>query len=596
MPLKPLKYYIMKTKLTLLLLSFPIFLISKTNSDYFNSKTIEFCSEISKLDSLIEENHQSIILKIELDKKTDGLIKHKLINSNENLVYDNLTPNQKSKELIELLIEELKLNDNLKTIVEKERRMSCVKQFYTLYLLEFYYSYNNNESVVPFDFNKNIKIIKSRLQEIESEEYVFYSSNEAKPIKFKSISLQHANDFLMIGDLNQDRDMTGAFNLSIATDFFKARWFNIGWLHYLFTKTYPIEIARTPIVTYQTIDVGGVGFTPYIRYKDRTKIADLVYKMDRPFAFYTYLGRSKYRLWPRNRIRQRGQFQIGFLGLDAGRAVQASLHKDAIVSSQKVYGWENQIGSGGRLLFQLNHRWDFTIHNKDIKPYFGSNLFVRTEGFLGGYLTALDVGLYWTSLNFKQTSGQNELNFNRRKGSSKIFKSNFLLEGGIRYRRVIHNSTLEGFGYFNTFINDKYDDEAESVYVLNQDYYQKFDNNFNTKWSYPKPPKSQDDVIRNIVLIDFKVSVRFRKMMVYYCASFHTKEFEFDYLGDIDIENTILTNDNLNAENQNPNYNTILTNEEYKTYFNSKVFDEIVKYQERKFYGFGTIGVTWLIN
>lgn len=475
-----------------------------------------------------------------------------------------------------LMIDDYQMDENvIKMSVSRMRSQVSIE-----ILLNYYEEFINGENYkkMPEEMQiRNMKIISSRLSNIQSKNYVLYQSPYAQNKKVKSIELHMDNDVFMLGkNVNQDREYTGGGALAFTTDYLKWRWFNTRWLRdKLFKKDESgmrVLQTRRVMLSYQSIKLGMQFYTPYIRYRSNFDLADTLYKLDRPFASYVYLERSKFRIWSKGLVRSEGNFQIGKVGTNIGRDIQAVLHQDATVSSQKVYGWDKQINNGGRWTIQVNHKIDvmlFSNTNRHISifnKWFRNNISLNTcdveyhkrfntysswELFLGTYYTAVGTGLYMSAADFKSQSGQNMLM--ARKKNIKEYGFNW--EIGFKYRRVVHNTTLEGIGFTQSFPDDRHDDESLSPYVI---------------------PK--DKIRRDLFFLDAKIAVRWRKMTVYYSLSYFPKEYE------IDLEDYSSLSKFANA------------NDDDQSFYRNKVIPELQNFNAKKYYGFGRIGVNWIVE
>lgn len=445
-----------------------------------------------------------------------------------------------------------------------------------LYYAEWSKSEAYSSSVLsPYETERNLTLISQRLEKIDHAELMLYASSTSTQQKIKSIEVNHGNDiftdFSLLG-INQDREMTGSFRISVTTDFFKARFLNLGK---------PIverilKIDHSEVLSYQTLTFGGIGFTPYIRYQDNIELADTFHAYDRPFGSFVYIARSKNRLWQKGLVRQMGEFQVGFVGLEAPDVVQASLHRDVVTSSQRVYGWDKQIGSPGRLAIQLNHDFDFLLLSNTNKykgllnkqkaslnlqnesRYSGANLIGTLEGKIGSYMTAIGGGVRFSTLDFMKQSGQHIIKANQKKED----EVGVHFETGLKYRRVIHNAMLEGIGFLKPFDKDSFDIDPINVYTLT----------------------GNTQVQRNMFYFDWKVVFRYRKMAFYLQQTFHNLAYKvtpFDANSAAAID--LLTS--------NPSFDTTREN-----HYNETIREEYSSLYDRGWYGFGTIGMTWLLD
>ena len=502
----------------------------------------------------------------------------------------------------DILISYLQMDKDIYNDTQIAANVSCLEKHTTLQYLSSVYEdqMQNYPYVSKAVKRRNFKLIKEQLAYLEDAIFVHYKSAQADHKNVKEIQAGMLNDNQVPGGFNQDRDYTGGGKLTISTDLFAGRWLNLGWLRYIGKdrKDRPHPI----MMSYQSLSVGMKFYTPYIRYRNNFDLADSLFQHDRPFASFVFLERSKYRLWPKGLIRNHGTFQIGKIGTDLGRDIQAVLHQDAAVQSQKVYGWQNQVGQGGRWLIQLNQEWDFLLFSTTNKYHsfvsqnwrnkrhyansnFGLNVIGTSEVMFGGYMTAYGGGLRLSSSDFTKQSGTWTLKpFGDARGKKSIkpyggnvFEFGISLDAGFRYRRIVHNTMLEGFGYNLTYKDDQYDDESESVYTLNQAYYeQQNELADNDKSTYDRVSPDVDQVNRDLLLFDFNLNLRFRKMMLFWHVTLQQREFtdsEIDFVGLLP-----------------------LVQPEDQSFYLQKTIPELQAYRDKKFYGFGTVGATWLLG
>ncbi len=453
--------------------------------------------------------------------------------------------------------------------------------------------------ISAYDIAQQLEAIAERVHDVEEQQFSMYRTHSAAAQKLKAFNLNHGNDFLATPLLhNQDQEMTGNFRFEFSTDKFKARWLDLGWIgsgifgesKNAAYRAHKLKNPKYEMLSYQNISLGGDGYTPYIRYLNNTILADTLHQNDRPFGSYVYLERRKFRLWPKGLIRQNGTFQIGMIGLMTGQFLQAQLHKDAVTESQKVYGWEKQVGNGGRVLMQLCQEVDVMLYSSTNKysslfalnkpqtskrrrtsnlgmqnafgdlprAYAGFNLSANMNVQYGGYLTALTTGLTVSSLDFLHQSGHIAV-VSRRKNQ---FNFGWHVEASMKYRYVVHNTMLEGLGYTKTFAPDDYDDENSSIYVL-----------------------SKTVVNRHLWLAEFKAVLQWRKMTMYYKLNLSRVEYTLPKVDLNSPEIMAIVNDH--TANEDPNF---------YNYFTQNIRPEFERAQSRKFYGYGVVGVTWMFD
>lgn len=450
---------------------------------------------------------------------------------------------------------------NKRSNTEVERTIAEFDQSFTLQYL--YSRIKDMEDTLPkLVTEQNKKFLIDRIDIQGQKIYTHYENYSSKPNVLKGYEMYHENDVLLAAYwMNQDREMTGAFKFSFFTDYFKCRWLPLG------TR----KQTQQNILTYQTISIGGSGYTPYIRYYNNIELADSIHKYDRPFCSYAYLERAKNRVWLKGLVRQKGEIQGGMIGTN-GYLIQAKIHEDVNVSAQHVYGWDKQIAKGGRLFLQMNQKWDFLLYSNSNKyssivlprtinvanpgakkRYRGVNFSSEFDLRYGTLMTSLGGGIRFSTLNFLQQSGNHMISNNPR-----FYNVHYgwKFDVGISYRHVIHNSTLEGLGLLNKFPEDKHDIVKSDTYVLN------------------------DKLInRDLFIIDFGFSFKFRKTTVFYRCLFHTREYN-SQLSRVDyskLEHLVATED--------------------KEYYHNTIQKEQNQFlNDFKWYGYGTIGISWLID
>lgn len=468
--------------------------------------------------------------------------------------------------------------------------VSVLKSHHTLQYLSQEYNTRiktpEYEAVAPFIKDRNFRLIQDRLALVENERFVHYKSNESFTRALKEVDLYMDNDVL-VPPFNQDRDYTGGGALTFTTDYFAWRWLNTGWLtDFSKNRSSGLEKHKPIMMAYQSLSIGMQFYTPYIRYRNNFALADTLFQHDRPFGSYVYVDRSKYRIWPKGFVRHRGSLQVGRIGTNWGRDIQATLHKDAVVESQKVYGWDRQIGQGGRWLVQVNHTMDVLLYSQSnryrsvFKPYdspkrerkSGLNIIATADLRYGGFLSAAGGGLRVANRDFTTLSGGNML----KPRKNNTYRLGLYAYAEVSYRYIIHNSMLEGFGYRTTFTDDLYDDEAVSVYTLNEAFYKsQNEQGLDGERRYPRTPAKFDQLNRNLLFYKAGLGLRSRQMSVYFNISIHTREFKDSTLDLQALESLVAPED--------------------IDFYRGQVVDELTTYRNRKFYACGQIGVAWLV-
>lgn len=490
--------------------------------------------------------------------------------NDRNLSFDSIQ-NKYKVNIETVFINLLDLDDSNNNMVKL-----FVEEIDNPFTLELLYStiddiYFLSNSIPKFIEQENLNIIKAKIESTDKKTYVFYENYNSKTDFFKGFEMYHENDVFsfFLPKTNQDRELTGGFKFSIITDQLKWRWLRLG------------NKKEDNILTYQTISMLGSGYTPYIRYRNNYALNDTLQSFDRPFSSFMCIERAKHRTWSKGLVRHQGEFQIGAMGISQGRKIQAQLHKDLITSSQFVRGWDNQIASGGRMVFQLNHKLDLLLFSntnryqtvfrpntyKVFKPkkLIGTNLFSESEFRIGTINTDFSLGLRFSTLDFLNQSGNQMIKrpentfccirfFNKDEFS-------FKFDIGLKYKYVFHNSTLQGLGIFKTFDEDPYDNEPIDVYYL-----------------------TNNEIEKNIFTFDFGLNVKFRKTTVFYRQYIYTLEYK-SRLNNVDLQNPYFIS-LLDPKDLEFYQNKVI--KEQQSFLNKKIFG-------RQIYSYGTLGISWLI-
>lgn len=411
------------------------------------------------------------------------------------------------------LIDTLDLKNGLADENELRRRLEYLNTYHSIsyiyaefdkFVVQQEKTSNSNRSYI-YGLKRNQKALVDRMNYIFERDYIHYRNPIFSKKIMKEITFFHDNDVFMIplsaNIRNEDKYYTGGGRLEMKTDFLKMRF-----LLNIFPE------VRKRVLSYQGVFAGIAAYTPYIRYKD-IAMADRIanYEKDRPFGSYEYFGRSKYRMHYRGLWRWKSQFSIGIIGGKKGSIAQSIIHRDQAWKSVKVIGWDRQIANGGRFAMNIDHKIDLMLFSKeralfnkanrwDNKPAKGND-YINVSSTLGlhvgNYLTAIDFGLGFSTLNFIEQNGDN----NYRLKNGKLFRWKVYVNAYGRW--VIHNSMLEGFGLFNTYPDDPYDDEPISVYQL-----------------------ERDQVVPLVYYLEVGASMRMNKTTLFLKWVYNTKEFE----------------------------------------------------------------------
>ncbi|MFM1999750.1 MAG: hypothetical protein RL204_1697, partial [Bacteroidota bacterium] len=344
-------------------------------------------------------------------------------------------------------------------------------------------SYNRLEETELYR-NKQKEIVNTRMEEVMSKEFSNYRFTNTSKSWLKWISASHSNDVLFFSypGLNDDRDYTGGFRFEAATDKFKMRFF-------------PGGLNSRNWYTYQSIFIGGDGYTPYLRDTCVFNSPTAVDSLDRPYASYQYFGRTKYRISRRGRVSLKGEFRLGTIGKSNPGALQALIHRDLVYTAVTPNGWESQIANGGRiaisyiasgelLLFKRGH-----LDNHMIYPSLLWNF------SLGHDNTSFAIGCNLSNKSLKERGGI-DLNFT----SPNWFDVTWNYSTSIRYMQ--HNTMLEGYG-ITKMVVDEDPNSPRDAYVL-----------------------QKNQVERWIWRNDFSVNFMFDHMGIFIKQSIWTPEFK----------------------------------------------------------------------
>lgn len=342
-------------------------------------------------------------------------------------------------------------------------RLDCINHVETITWLEFVIS-NKIDSLEmqpdnspgtralygsPTVLKEALVSVRNRIDELMGKEFSMYRFTETSKKVIKSVYVEHTNDFFSIH--NNDRDLTGAFRFEVATDIFKLRLFSS------FSDKWWNLNSRS-WYSYQSVFIGGEGYTPYLRDTSIFKKSDSFDPDDRPYASIKYFGRAKYRIYRHGQFRMFSQLKIGSIGSADPDNIQSTIHRDITIGSFKPQGWGAQIAAGGRIavsyeiepeLMIISKNWLISRKWTDVTAMKGLdwiNLSMFGEAKFGHEMTSVGVGLNFSNRNFKESGGIHIpfISGGPKNFASFLKKTTFNIKG--QYRYVIHNSMLEGYG------------------------------------------------------------------------------------------------------------------------------------------------------
>lgn len=379
------------------------------------------------------------------------------------------------------------------------------------------YIKNLNESdEYKSKLNENLNLLNEALSRLLERDLIDYANSQSSHEIIKGVEVSLLNDLFtptcVLGITpNLDKNLSGGGELEVRTDLFKMR------LHFLslLAKDRPINLNGDRWYRYQSICLGLDVYTPFIRPAREDGDTIRIFKnqnsinyWDRPFFSYKYIGRKVYRLNLQENVRLSKTLTIGVIGSDAGRGVQALLHRDVTVGSVTPRGWASQIAFGGRYGFQYDSRIDVLLISsgsgviRDLRPCKPNvNVTAQGELFLGYSLNAVQLGLRYSNKSFAATNGHY-----MPQGD----KNQFLFDVGLNLRYVVRNGTLEGYG----FLKDAVDEDPKSpfdIYAL-----------------------SKDRVVPWVALLDLNLGVKIGKSLLYWRSVYYSEEYRLIYADSYD--------------------------------------------------------------
>lgn len=334
---------------------------------------------------------------------------------------------------------------------------------------------------------RNLKVVESHMNYILDYYYCQYKNTNTSHQAIKGVFIEIDNDLFAYN--NQDMNYTGGGRFELTTDYLKMQLLPF--------------LNKEKILSYQGVFVGFKAYTPFIRDTSIFKTETSFDVEDRPFASYSFIGRSKYRIHSCGHMRLRSEFKAGVIGGNIGNIVQSIIHRDQFVTSLKPYGWESQIANGGRFAWNLDQYFDFMlfsgngdIFNLNRERNTWLNIPVMVDLHLGNELTSFGGGIGFSNLSFKDRSGNEDI----RPSKSKKVRLN--LSVNAKYSYVMHNSMLEGIGVFETFPDDDDPLAPKDIYRL-----------------------EADEVVRHLFLAELFIGIQTMKATVYWKLTINTEEY-----------------------------------------------------------------------
>lgn len=295
----------------------------------------------------------------------------------------------------------------------------------THYLLKGFYENTLTKSErdsVSINLVAKTKFLQDSYESIT--EYYRYFNAEKKILK--GVRVYTDNDLFTFFD-NRDHEYTGGLRVELITDYFGLKILSFKRDHLY--------------LTYQAVFFGFELYTP-----DVLNVQDIgdLNPLDRPFASFQYVGRSRNVIRYDGTYRSSGEFKIGIMGGDVSRNFQRIIHRD-ISDSENNNGWDYQIANGGRFAFQYNnsHEWMYKVKNRNLYLNYGFNFGVGWEkNFLAPTISL-------TNKSFFQRNPHNAISshstfFGTQKWWKQIKETAFY-EIKLQPEYVMYNSMLQGY-------------------------------------------------------------------------------------------------------------------------------------------------------
>ncbi|WP_299627220.1 lipid A-modifier LpxR family protein [uncultured Tenacibaculum sp.] len=205
-------------------------------------------------------------------------------------------------------------------------------------------------SLTRNDVTKNTAFLQKYYDSVT--EYYRYFKSDKKIIK--GVRVYTDNDAFAVFD-NRDHEYTGGVRIAFITDY-------VGLKLISFRRDHKY-------LSYQSVFFGFDLYTPNVL--NVNDIGDLN-PIDRPFASFQYIGRTRNIIRYDGRYRSTAEIKIGIIGGEVSRNFQRVIHRD-ITDSENNNGWNYQIANGGRFALQYmnNHQWENKLGKKELYFHYG---------------------------------------------------------------------------------------------------------------------------------------------------------------------------------------------------------------------------------
>lgn len=354
--------------------------------------------------------------------------------------------------LMNKLFEMEKLTFYSKNISANSRELiTWMRDPYLVVLLER--AIKEDETETNYFFKEKILVeVSNYLNLLMSKKYPYYNYETKNKKAVKFIGIRTGNDLFTslkgFPQKNLDRDYTGSLLLEIGTDYLNS-------------------LRKRPLKTYQTFFYGFDVFTPSFYDTFKFKNFNDFDTLDRPHASFQYFGWSKKGLSKHDRIRWSTTIKLGKIGGKIGNQFQTVLHQD-VSYSLRPKGWDAQISNKGRLGFSLEtkHEWQFRESKGRANRFTNINLSFFNESKVGTYMTNTTFGFQISNKSYSQT---NHNFINQRTKQGVINRMDHIMYNiSLNYTHVVHNTMLEGYGWFRTNENKNDKFTPTSIYTLDK--------------------------------------------------------------------------------------------------------------------------------
>lgn len=288
-----------------------------------------------------------------------------------------------------------------------------------------YYDTKSEHNHKQATSKKELKEYREYLEGYYDSVTDYYRYFKKKKQILKGVRFYTDNDAFFFN--NRDHEYTGGLRIEFITDF-------VGLKILSFRRDHEF-------LNYQAVFFGFELYTPNdLDIRD----VDELNPLDRPFASFQYIGRSRNILRYDGTYRATSELKIGIIGGEVSRNFQRVIHRD-ILDSPNNNGWDFQIANGGRLGLQYSntHEWQEKIATGNLYFNYGFNFGLGLEKNVLSSVFTL------TNKNFFERNPHNaikskEVDFGSQKWWDQVKQTAFF-EVKLQPEVVFYNTMLQGY-------------------------------------------------------------------------------------------------------------------------------------------------------